>query len=248
VSVDDVVISFSFGELISWRRERERVCVCSLLALPTASSSSSSSLRILSFSPLPSLLHCSFVGTLMYMSPERIAGGKYGYESDIWSMGLSIMTCALGRFPIDCKSGYWGLLQALRDAPVPELPAEKGYSDEFQDFLRLTLEKDPAKRSSATALLAHPFVRDCDLTPPEIDYDEIDDDDGSQTARTELDDLAEKLAHYFCARGESAPLESAAKMKSLGDQLGMPHHAVRHRLARAMRDAERSAGRAASSK
>ena len=144
---------------------------------------------------LASLPLRSFVGTLMYMSPERIAGSKYSYNSDIWSAGLSIMTCAIGRFPIDCKSGYWGLLQALRDSPVPSLPA--GFSDEFQDFLRLTLEKDPAKRPSARELLAHPFVCDCDLTPPEIDYDEENVDDGSQTARTELDDLATKVRILF---------------------------------------------------
>ena len=127
----------------------------------------------------------------MYMSPERIAGSKYSYDSDIWSAGLSIMTCAIGHFPIDCKAGYWGLLQALRDSPVPSLPA--GFSDEFRDFLRLTLEKDPEKRPSARELLTHPFVCDCDLTPPEIDYDEENIDDGSQTARSELDDLATKV-------------------------------------------------------
>ncbi|EGB10140.1 hypothetical protein AURANDRAFT_8822, partial [Aureococcus anophagefferens] len=30
----------------------------------------------------------SFVGTVTYMSPERIAGGEYGTPADVWSLGL----------------------------------------------------------------------------------------------------------------------------------------------------------------
>eukprot|EP00216_Chloropicon_sp_CCMP2111_P005119 CAMPEP_0198247322 /NCGR_PEP_ID=MMETSP1446-20131203/46420_1 /TAXON_ID=1461542 ORGANISM="Unidentified sp, Strain CCMP2111" /NCGR_SAMPLE_ID=MMETSP1446 /ASSEMBLY_ACC=CAM_ASM_001112 /LENGTH=484 /DNA_ID=CAMNT_0043931647 /DNA_START=86 /DNA_END=1540 /DNA_ORIENTATION=+ len=41
----------------------------------------------------------SWVGTITYMSPERISGGKYGYDSDIWSFGLTLVELALGRFP-----------------------------------------------------------------------------------------------------------------------------------------------------
>lgn len=46
----------------------------------------------------------SFVGTCAYMSPERFDpdgyGGKYdGCSTDIWSLVLSLLECALGRFP-----------------------------------------------------------------------------------------------------------------------------------------------------
>ena len=37
----------------------------------------------------------TFVGTLSYMSPERIAGNSYAHPSDIWSFGLTILTVAL---------------------------------------------------------------------------------------------------------------------------------------------------------
>ena len=33
----------------------------------------------------------TFVGTLTYMSPERISGEAYSYASDLWSFGLSIL-------------------------------------------------------------------------------------------------------------------------------------------------------------
>ena len=39
------------------------------------------------------------VGTVTYMSPERIRGDKYSFDSDIWSLGLTLVECAIGRFP-----------------------------------------------------------------------------------------------------------------------------------------------------
>ncbi|XP_023613564.1 dual specificity mitogen-activated protein kinase kinase 1 isoform X1 [Myotis lucifugus] len=42
----------------------------------------------------------SFVGTRSYMSPERLQGTHYSVQSDIWSMGLSLVEMAVGRYPI----------------------------------------------------------------------------------------------------------------------------------------------------
>lgn len=39
------------------------------------------------------------VGTVTYMSPERIKGDEYSYDSDMWSLGLTLVECALGRYP-----------------------------------------------------------------------------------------------------------------------------------------------------
>ncbi len=41
----------------------------------------------------------SWVGTVTYMSPERIKGDSYSFDSDLWSLGLTLLECALGRFP-----------------------------------------------------------------------------------------------------------------------------------------------------
>ena len=41
----------------------------------------------------------SWVGTVTYMSPERVRGAPHGAASDVWSLGLSLLECALGRFP-----------------------------------------------------------------------------------------------------------------------------------------------------
>ncbi|VDN00822.1 unnamed protein product [Thelazia callipaeda] len=43
---------------------------------------------------------CSYVGTSLYMAPERIRGDPYGICSDIWSFGLTICELATGTFPL----------------------------------------------------------------------------------------------------------------------------------------------------
>ncbi|BEI91473.1 uncharacterized protein CcaverHIS019_0402930 [Cutaneotrichosporon cavernicola] len=41
----------------------------------------------------------TFVGTSTYMSPERIQGAPYTIKSDVWSLGISLVELAQGRFP-----------------------------------------------------------------------------------------------------------------------------------------------------
>nr|CAG4634874.1 EOG090X08J3 [Alona affinis] len=42
----------------------------------------------------------SFVGTRSYMSPERLQGTHYSIQSDVWSLGLSLVEMAIGMYPI----------------------------------------------------------------------------------------------------------------------------------------------------
>ncbi|XP_026287024.1 dual specificity mitogen-activated protein kinase kinase dSOR1 isoform X2 [Frankliniella occidentalis] len=42
----------------------------------------------------------SFVGTRSYMAPERLQGTHYSVQSDIWSLGLSLVEMAIGMYPI----------------------------------------------------------------------------------------------------------------------------------------------------
>jgi serine/threonine protein kinase len=45
-------------------------------------------------------LATSFVGTSSYMAPERLLGSTYSVLSDIFSLGLSLVEMALGRYPL----------------------------------------------------------------------------------------------------------------------------------------------------
>ena len=106
----------------------------------------------------------SFIGTFEYMAPERVAGGKYTFLSDVWSLGLTIHAVALGKYPYYCgadgiakKDNYWGLLHGIQDQPAPK-PPEDTYGDKFISFIGAACEKDTKKRVSAAGLLKHCFL------------------------------------------------------------------------------------------
>jgi mitogen-activated protein kinase kinase 1 len=106
----------------------------------------------------------TLVGTYIYMSPERIDNKQYSFVSDIWSFAMSIVECALGYYPYLMYNDernladFWTLSKIIKDKPAPELNPNE-FSAEFIDFIQKCLEKDPTKRSNATALLKHPFIQ-----------------------------------------------------------------------------------------
>lgn len=57
------------------------------------------------------LLQCAtFVGTVTYMSPERINNECYSYPADIWSLGLALLECGTGEFPYSANKGPVNLM------------------------------------------------------------------------------------------------------------------------------------------
>eukprot|EP01027_Heterolobosea_sp_BB2_P010745 GEZU01015734.1.p1 GENE.GEZU01015734.1~~GEZU01015734.1.p1 ORF type:complete len:201 (-),score=47.98 GEZU01015734.1:36-638(-) len=88
----------------------------------------------------------TFQGTLVYMSPERIIGQLHSFNSDIWSLGLSLVQCMLGTFPYKCipkqpqpgegeqSAGFFELLDEITKQEKLPLPDDIG-SDELKDFI-----------------------------------------------------------------------------------------------------------------
>ena len=70
------------------------------------------------------------VGTHAYMSPERLGGKPYSFASDIWSLGITLVECALGRYPYSAFTGsnYFVLLAQIVNDPPPHLPTESAPS------------------------------------------------------------------------------------------------------------------------
>ncbi|CAN4086713.1 unnamed protein product [Withania somnifera] len=106
----------------------------------------------------------TFVGTYNYMAPERISGSTYDYKSDIWSLGMAILECAIGRFPYilsedqQARPSFYELLEAIVGSPPPSAPADQ-FSPEFCSFVSACIQKDPRDRPSALDLLSHPFIK-----------------------------------------------------------------------------------------
>ncbi|KAM3244430.1 hypothetical protein ACQJBY_056012 [Aegilops geniculata] len=117
----------------------------------------------------------SSVGTIAYMSPERINtdlndGNYNGYAGDIWSFGLSILEFYLGRFPLGenlGKQGDWAALMcAICYSESPAAPPTA--SPELRSFISCCLQKNPAKRPSAAQLLQHRFIASPPQQQPQV--------------------------------------------------------------------------------
>ena len=81
-------------------------------------------------------MHCTRVGTPLYLSPELVKQIPYDYKTDIWSFGCSLYNnlIVLGN-------------NIVKGRPK-ELPGF--YSNELKDFIGKMLTKKPEKRPSAT--------------------------------------------------------------------------------------------------
>ena len=51
--------------------------------------------------------------TQNYMSPERLTGEEYNFNSDVWALGMCIATCVLGSCPFSPDQRFWELLEQL---------------------------------------------------------------------------------------------------------------------------------------
>ncbi|KAJ9092495.1 hypothetical protein QFC19_008708 [Naganishia cerealis] len=102
----------------------------------------------------------TFVGTPFWMAPEVISRQSgYDTKADIWSLGITAFELAKGEPPHADKHPM-KVVFLIPQAPAPRLdPREKGWSEEFRDFVARCLEKNPEIRPTATDLLSHPFIQ-----------------------------------------------------------------------------------------
>eukprot|EP01024_Parvocaulis_polyphysoides_P062265 TRINITY_DN7071_c0_g2_i2.p1 TRINITY_DN7071_c0_g2~~TRINITY_DN7071_c0_g2_i2.p1 ORF type:complete len:388 (-),score=45.59 TRINITY_DN7071_c0_g2_i2:1205-2368(-) len=102
----------------------------------------------------------SWVGTVTYMSPERLNGERYSFNSDIWSLGVILYECATGTYPF-AKPGtpvqFWTILSQLVNGQSPKLP-ENQFSRDFVEFVDLCMRKGRKERPEVDELMKHPFV------------------------------------------------------------------------------------------
>ncbi|KAI9881554.1 MAG: MAP kinase kinase (MEK) [Pleopsidium flavum] len=106
----------------------------------------------------------TFVGTSTYMAPERIQGGAYSVKSDVWSVGLTLMELAIGRFPFDASDaaagdrasagpmGILDLLQQIVHEPAPKLPQSDAFPPILDQMIQKCLLKQPDERPTPREL------------------------------------------------------------------------------------------------
>lgn len=102
------------------------------------------------------------IGCRSYMAPERITTKNaefYTVQSDIWSLGLSLLEIALGRYPYTFSNNDSVLsqLNKIISGTPPPLPSDR-FGDEARQFILLCLEKKPEDRPSYPELLENTWI------------------------------------------------------------------------------------------
>ena len=166
----------------------------------------------------------TFVGTFMYMSPEQVLGEKYNNKSDVYALGMVLLSVALGKYPIPITSpqnAYWEVLDSIQgDATVDltKLLPSILFSETFVDFLNRCLQKDPNKRSSSYELMGHSLLTTINNKNENENENENKFDTSVTSARkAELVELG-RLLHE---NNISFSQKEAESMDFLASQLGL---------------------------
>ncbi|XP_058063976.1 dual specificity mitogen-activated protein kinase kinase 6 [Anopheles bellator] len=127
-------------------------------------------------------------GCKPYMAPERIDPAScsrtagYDIKSDVWSLGITMVEIATGRFPYSAwRTPFEQLKQVVTDEP-PRLPkvaaaGSEEFTSDFHAFIDNCLKKHYQQRANYEQLLAMEFMK------------RYDDDAKSETS---------DMAQYIC--------------------------------------------------
>eukprot|EP00892_Ulva_mutabilis_P009609 jgi/Ulvmu1/701/UM010_0073.1 len=112
----------------------------------------------------------TFVGTPCWMAPEVMQESQYDFSADIWSLGITVLELAHGHAPFAKYPPFKVVMMTVQNPP-PSLDSEpnsqRRFSKELHDLVASCLQKDPAKRPTARALLEHRFFKH---VPKDRDY------------------------------------------------------------------------------
>ncbi|XP_052424485.1 mitogen-activated protein kinase kinase kinase kinase 3 isoform X11 [Carassius gibelio] len=135
----------------------------------------------------------SFIGTPYWMAPEVAAverKGGYNHLCDIWAVGITAIELAELQPPMfDLHPMRALFLMTKSNFQPPKLKDKVKWTNNFHNFVKLALTKNPKKRPPADKLLQHPFVSqplsrilaiellDKANNPDHSSYTDLDDDD-----------------------------------------------------------------------
>jgi len=102
---------------------------------------------------------CTFQGTFTHMSPERLKGEEHSFDSDIWSIGLTVAQCAIGEFPFDLKEfSIWEMLKNIESKEFNNMFEKFNLSSDLKKFLYSCMKYEPKDRETAKNLLESDFI------------------------------------------------------------------------------------------
>ncbi|ODV60098.1 mitogen-activated protein kinase kinase PBS2 [Ascoidea rubescens DSM 1968] len=112
------------------------------------------------------------VGCQSYMAPERIKNkNEYTIQSDVWSLGISIVEISDGQYPYKIEStNIFNVIAQIIDGDPPKFK-NPNISEDAKDFILKCLKRDPKLRPTYNDLLKHKWLNT---------YMDVDDPDYSK--------------------------------------------------------------------
>ncbi|KDN46641.1 kinase-like protein [Tilletiaria anomala UBC 951] len=167
----------------------------------------------------------TFVGTSTYMSPERIQGDQYSVKSDVWSLGVTFIELALGRFPFSAEDEdvdevpdeLKGTLSPTRPTPHAEIESAKERARRRRSKGGVTLEGSNAQMSILD-LLQHIVNEPSPKLPDWPDFSKLMHDFSAKCllkdpeARPSPKDL---LSHAYIKQSEQSTYDVVAWVQQL---------------------------------
>jgi serine/threonine protein kinase/tetratricopeptide (TPR) repeat protein len=103
------------------------------------------------------------IGTLLYMSPEQIAGDPLGVDvrSDVYSLGVILHELLTGVLPYDLSGrSLTEMIRIVREVPPRHASTlSRGVDRDLDTIVAKTLEKEPGRRYPSAAALADDLRR-----------------------------------------------------------------------------------------
>lgn len=96
-------------------------------------------------------------GTLSYMAPEIFKGHSYTKKVDIYSLGIILWHCMIGKFPVSVRESNKKDVINFALSPNWIFP-ENTFSEQAQDFFLKLVNPDPKDRYDAQTALNHPWI------------------------------------------------------------------------------------------
>lgn len=88
----------------------------------------------------------SIIGSAHYFSPEQAKGGFTGEKSDLYSTGIVLYEMLTGKVPFEGESPISVAVKHLHDDVAPPRQFNQAISEELEEIILKSLEKDPGRR------------------------------------------------------------------------------------------------------
>ena len=98
----------------------------------------------------------SMIGTPLYMSPEQYNGKKYGFKSDIWSLGCCLFEMCNLKHAFEGNSWNAVVVKVLKGQHPP---LNSMYSKEMKNLVDQMLSLNPKNRPTVASILERPVMK-----------------------------------------------------------------------------------------